>query len=155
MKRIRAVASARVLCIVACIVGIAWPGIAGTGYSFKCSECEFETALLFGGGIPRGPDSPGRVVIGTGYCRSCGKMVRAMSNPEPKEGEDPKAGDPIGKVFCFDNGKTYTLYPCPECGKPFVAIREEDLLEDGKAKTLYCPKCGEQGLKPTGELAWD
>ncbi|MBN1918184.1 MAG: hypothetical protein JW889_09760 [Verrucomicrobia bacterium] len=155
MKRIRGLASARVLFAVACIVAIAWPGIAGTGYDCKCSECEFEATLLFGGGIPRGPDRPGRVVIGVGYCCSCDKMVQVVSNPRPAEGEDPKAGDLIGEVFCFDNGKKYALYPCPECGKPFISIRQGDVEEDGKYKTLFCPKCGKQGFEVAGKLAWD
>lgn len=153
MKRIGRLASARALFVVACVVGIAWPGIAGTGYKVECSECDFEADFLYGGGIPG--EKPAGVVIGTGYCCTCKKIVHSFSNPEAADDKDAKDPGPIGDVFCHDNGKTYTLYPCPDCGKPFIAIREEEFHEDGEPVKLFCPKCGKQGLQIVSEFRWD
>jgi len=96
-----------------------------------------------------------RVVIGTGYCCSCEKIVTVFSNPNATPEELAESPGPIGEVFCFDTGRKYMLYACPECGKPFIAISADEFKKDDKPVTLHCPKCGEKSLEVTGEYLWD
>jgi predicted RNA-binding Zn-ribbon protein involved in translation (DUF1610 family) len=155
VKRHIATLPFRALLIVACVVVLVWPVIAGEGFNVRCAKCGFEANFDFGGEIPGRTGPVGRVVIGTGYCCSCQKIVKVWSNPNATPEELAKSPGPIGEVFCFDTGKKHMLYPCPECGKPFIAIREEEFKKDGKPVTLYCPKCGEKSLEVTGEYVWD
>jgi DNA-directed RNA polymerase subunit RPC12/RpoP len=145
----------RALLIVVFAIALVWPGIAGTGFEVKCAKCGFKANFDFGGEIPGRTGPLGRIVIGTGYCCSCEKIVRVFSNPNAPEEERAKSPDLIGEVFCFDTGRKYMLYPCPDCGKPFIAIRENEFEKDDKPVTLYCPKCGEKSLDVTGEYLWD
>ena len=153
MERHRTRLLLRTLLIVGCVIGLAWPGVAGFGYKVKCGDCDFEASVLYGGGIPG--REPGGVVIGSGYCCSCDKFVRVFSDPEAAKEKDGEAGGPIGDVFCLVNGKKFTLYACPDCSKPFIAIRDDEFMKDDKTKMLHCPKCGKRSFSVSGEFIWD
>jgi predicted RNA-binding Zn-ribbon protein involved in translation (DUF1610 family) len=143
--------------VVALIV--VYPVAAGTGYSLKCSECGFDAFIVLASG---GLDGRlGHETVAVGYCCTCDQMVSVSYTAKTPEDEREKLKQPLGTVFCFDNGKRYTLYACPTCGKPFIAMStgriglgkppaDADAARGDAANAgakLFCPKCGKQTLE--------
>jgi DNA-directed RNA polymerase subunit RPC12/RpoP len=112
-------------------------GWAGTGYHLECtnSACRYEVeTVIFGEGMFHE-----RL---TGYCTKCTRFVYLTW----KKGR--KKPEPTGAVWDAETGKTWVLYGCPRCKKPFLPIPEEKTLK-------HCPKCSKASVKKKAVLAVD
>lgn len=150
MKSPNIVLGLRVLLAAAAVLIVVYPVAAGTGYVLKCSNCNLEASLHYGGGRAS-------QTVAVGYCCGCDKFVRVRYNLRTVESDEErqKLETPIGHVFCHDTGTKHALYPCPDCSKPFIAIEPQALGTPSKPKKIHCPKCGKQTLKTAGWLKWD
>lgn len=119
----------------------------GTGYNLHCTdaECGYEGRVNFGGGFFFNQF--------TGYCTQCQSFVYLRwpnGNGPVKEGQErPKVEPPkpLGTVWDARTGQDGTLYACPKCKGPFMAINEPDLK--------CCPKCHKPTAKLDALLAYD
>jgi DNA-directed RNA polymerase subunit RPC12/RpoP len=133
---------------VAMALVLAYPVSAGTSYKLKCSNCDFDAFMVM---TSAGLDGRlGQQTVAIGYCCKCEKMVSVGYTAKTPEDERKKLETPVGEVFSFDNGVRYTLYACPECGKPFIALKTARPGLGAKTDKLFCPKCGEQTLEGSG-----
>lgn len=141
--RHKLVVYAGIAAVVALI--LAYPVSAGTSYKLKCSNCDFDAFLVMTSG---GLDGRlGQQTVAIGYCCACEKMVSVGFTAKTPEEERKKLEQPIGEVFCFESGAKHTLYACPECGKPFIALETGRAGLGAKTDKLFCPKCGKQTLE--------
>ena len=85
----------------------------------KNEACRYKARATFGGGILFDQV--------TGYCVRDNKFVHLMWR------RSEKAPDPL-KLFNAQTGEIMEMYRCPDCGDPFLPIKE---AQDFK----YCPKC--------------
>jgi predicted RNA-binding Zn-ribbon protein involved in translation (DUF1610 family) len=110
--------------------------VAGTIYELKCSQsdCEFKTAISLGGGM--------KFKQASGYCHPCRKMVSVQWNRG--NGKKPR----MTAVWDAITGREREVYPCPDCGKGFLAVEQ---IEDFR----HCPKCGNAGVRATAKRMFD
>lgn len=119
----------------------------GSGYNARCTDakCGYEGRVNFGGGFFFNQL--------TGYCTKCEQFVylRWPNGHAPvKDGEEPPKVTPpapLGTVWNPTTGKTGTVYPCPKCTSPFLAMTEPELK--------CCPKCRKPTLELQIMLAYD
>ncbi len=120
----------------------------GSGYTLRCTDekCGYVGQVNFGGG-----ETFNQI---TGYCAHCRAFVylRWSNRLQPVgEGEAPKTPappKPLGTIWDASTGKDGTLYACPKCTDPFLAIPSE-------ADLKCCPKCHQATLKAELVLAYD
>jgi len=62
---------------------------------------------------------------------------------------------PLGYVYCPYSKTNKALYSCPSCGKPFMAIDEDDFGSFESPENLYCPKCHKNTLLGQSGILWD
>ena len=122
----------------------------GSGYNARCTDekCGYEGRINFGGGFTFNQV--------TGYCAQCKQFVY-VSWPNGSQtqtiniGEEPPAKPippkPLGTIWDPATGKTGTLYACPKCKGPFLAVNEGEMK--------CCPKCNKPTLKMDLLLEYD
>ena len=95
---------------------------AGQVFEILCKDkaCGFKSTVSFGGGKMFDKI--------TGFCVECDEFVYITRDRREKKPES------LGTIWDPSSGKTRELYPCPECGKPFLTISS---IKDVK----HCPKC--------------
>lgn len=143
MTRVRLHMVVRVLLVVVAMLVVAYPVVAGIGYTVKCANCNFQSSLTLGGGQTV-------VNVATGYCGKCEKFVMIWyDHTNTSEENAKKLETPLGEVFCADSGTWLTIYACPECGGPFSAIPPQAFGTENNPKTIGCPKCGKITLVGT------
>lgn len=109
---------------------------AGTVYDVTCTTkgCGFKTHVGLGGGRAEEQAS--------GYCTRCAKPVSVSW----KRGTPPpRTATPFWDPA---TGAQRTLYPCPQCKGPFVA-----LASIGEFR--HCPKCKKASLKSAQGILFD
>jgi len=135
----------RTAVIAVAVFVFVYPALAGTSHELKCSNCDFNAFMVMQSG---GLDGRlGFETVAAGYCCKCKKVVAIGTTARMTEEERKKAQEPIGEVFSFETGKKYTLYACPDCGKPFIAMDLGKARLGGKTEKLFCPKCGKQTVE--------
>jgi len=116
---------------------------AGMGYTMKCGNCGYSSAVNIGGG--RMFDQI------TGFCVDSMKFVYVQW----KRGEKKPA--PVAQVWDSASGKKIDLYKCPNCPKPLMPLQATQADIEGPGFNS-CPKCGKQTFqvdKSKGIVAYD
>jgi predicted RNA-binding Zn-ribbon protein involved in translation (DUF1610 family) len=139
----------QVVLIAVAVLVVAYPVIAGVGYSVRCSDCDLDAKLFYGGG-------KADVTVAVGYCCKCEEFVRiSYDSTNVTDDERTKLTTPLGEVFSVETGEKLTIYACPKCGGPFAAIDPKAFGDPKHPKALYCPKCGKQTLTGEASIRWD
>jgi hypothetical protein len=131
------------LVALAIVLSQAMVALAGTGYTMKCSNCGYSSAVQVGGGM--------RFEQITGFCVDSMKFVYLRWNRGEKKPE------PITKVWDSASGEMIEVYKCPDCTKPFMPLRLKPTGTNGPGLD-HCPKCGKQTFqvdKDKGIIAYD
>ncbi len=108
---------------------------AANAYDINCSKCGYKTTLYYGRGEMF-------EIIANGYCLNCDEYVRIRNKDFDMPVEKRKElATPVGYIYSpyFGNSKKRGLFPCPNCKKPFLEIRYEDIKIN--MDNRFCPKC--------------
>jgi DNA-directed RNA polymerase subunit RPC12/RpoP len=131
------------LVALAIVLFPAMAAFAGMGYTMKCSNCGYSSAVQMGGGM--------RFEQITGFCVDSMKFVYLQWNRGEKKPE------PVAQVWDSASGKKIDLYKCPDCPKPFMPLQATQADAEGPGFN-HCPKCGKptfQVDKGKGIIAFD
>ena len=119
----------------------------GTQYGYECKTpgCGFQGFPLLLG-QPGPTNAVGQV---SGYCCKCRKFVSIQWKDKavPKDvGTNLPYAPPkkLATVWNPTTGREANLYPCPECGSPFLEI-DASAIGDRDHK-MSCPRCGKHSL---------
>lgn len=120
------------LAALAALLLPALTAFAGTGYTMKCTDCGYSSAVQMGGGR--------RFEQITGFCVDSMKFVYLRWTRGEKKPE------PVAQVWDSASGKKIDLYKCPDCPKPFmpVQVAKPDTAGPDSPGFDHCPKCGKQ-----------
>jgi|GEM_PF-2563067 len=104
------------------------PAFAGQSVALTCtaSGCGYTGTADLGGGF--------MFEMKTGYCVRCSRFTSVTwKRKEP-------AIKPIATVWAPMTGREESIYPCPKCAQPFLAI-------SSAAQFKFCPKCQRPTIK--------
>ena len=131
------------LVALAIVLSQAMVAFAGMGYTMKCSNCGYSSAVQVGGGM--------QFEQITGFCMDSMKFVYLRWNRGEKKPE------PIFTIWDSATGEKIGVYKCPDCPKPFMPLRAKQADAEGPGFDR-CPKCGKQTFqvdKSKGIIAYD
>ena len=129
----------RWLAVVAVVMGAAaaWGGTAG---DLVCGnkECNYTEQVSFGGGF--------LFEQVTGRCQKCSKFTSITWDRTPRTNRAPGTTRParprpqtLGSVWIAASGEVVSLYACPDCRGPFIAVIPDQIR--------HCPRCGKEEIK--------